>query len=203
MATWSARLQNRVAGRSLMATRALAPPSHAYEALLDQHPMLCKRGDVHVLRSATIQRDRCFAKAVRPPRHTARLLRSPRHIVAIFPLAVGILLLSYVGVATAASGRVAVFPVPGSKSNRPQTQITFRGVPASQLGLVRVLARRRARIRATSRLRRAGRELPPGSAICAGETQRLHRPELDRLWQRNLQLPSRATMGAASVRQAR
>ncbi len=87
-----------------------------------------------------IQRDRCFAKAVRPPRHTARLLRSRRHIAAIFPLAVGIVLLAQVGVATAASGRVAVFPVPGSEYNRSQTQITFRGAPASQLGSVRVVS---------------------------------------------------------------
>ena len=34
---------------------------------------------------------------------------------------------------------MAVFPIPGSKYNRPPTQITFRGVPADQIGSVEVV----------------------------------------------------------------
>ena len=34
---------------------------------------------------------------------------------------------------------MAVFPIPGSKYNRPQTQITFRGVPEDQIGSVEVV----------------------------------------------------------------
>lgn len=38
------------------------------------------------------------------------------------------------GAAFAAAPQVAVFPVPGSRVATPETQITFRGVPAGQLG---------------------------------------------------------------------
>ncbi|MDQ6816829.1 MAG: hypothetical protein M3018_05400, partial [Actinomycetota bacterium] len=34
---------------------------------------------------------------------------------------------------------MSVFPSPGTKYNQPQTQITFRGIPASQIGQVTVL----------------------------------------------------------------
>src|SRR5438874_9482280 len=34
---------------------------------------------------------------------------------------------------------VSVFPLPSSKSSLPQTQITFRGIPASQIGSVKVV----------------------------------------------------------------
>src|SRR5947209_20135860 len=38
----------------------------------------------------------------------------------------------------AAPGQVDAFPVPGARVASPATQITFRGVPASQLGTVTV-----------------------------------------------------------------
>ena len=37
-----------------------------------------------------------------------------------------------------ASAPVAVFPIPGSRYNRPPAQITFRGIPAAQIGSVTV-----------------------------------------------------------------
>jgi arylsulfotransferase ASST len=49
----------------------------------------------------------------------------------------GIVLLS-AGGSRAASGPVAVFPIPGAHFAAPSTQITFRGVPASQFGAIRV-----------------------------------------------------------------
>ena len=36
--------------------------------------------------------------------------------------------------AAQASAPVSVFPIPGGKVAAPSTQLTFRGVPASQLG---------------------------------------------------------------------
>ena len=38
-----------------------------------------------------------------------------------------------------ATPRIAVFPTPGSHYNRPHTQITFRGIPAAQIGEVLVV----------------------------------------------------------------
>ena len=38
-----------------------------------------------------------------------------------------------------ATPRVAVFPIPGTHYNRPHTQITFRGIPAAQIGPVLVV----------------------------------------------------------------
>ncbi|HEY2317366.1 MAG TPA: arylsulfotransferase family protein [Solirubrobacteraceae bacterium] len=49
----------------------------------------------------------------------------------------GIALLS-AGGSHAAAGPVAVFPVPGARFAAPSTQITFRGIPASQFGAIRV-----------------------------------------------------------------
>jgi len=43
------------------------------------------------------------------------------------------------GVASTALGAVAVFPIPQSKYNRPQSQITFRDIPADQIGPVEVV----------------------------------------------------------------
>lgn len=43
-----------------------------------------------------------------------------------------------VATARAASAPVSVFPIPGSRLATPQTQITFRGMPASQLGTITV-----------------------------------------------------------------
>jgi Arylsulfotransferase (ASST) len=63
-----------------------------------------------------------------------RLKRAWQKLVYVELFAV-ILLLVQVGVASA---RIAVFPVPGSRYNRPRTQITFRGVPAAQIGSVTV-----------------------------------------------------------------
>jgi hypothetical protein len=40
--------------------------------------------------------------------------------------------------AGAASGAVSVFPSPGTRYSEPQTQITFRGIPAGQIGPVTV-----------------------------------------------------------------
>jgi hypothetical protein len=42
------------------------------------------------------------------------------------------------GVASAAPPTVFVYPIPGSRLATPQTQITFRGVPAAQLGAINV-----------------------------------------------------------------
>jgi len=52
---------------------------------------------------------------------------------------VGALLLAQAGAASEALGAVAVFPTPGSQYNRPRTQITFRGVPADQIGAIEVV----------------------------------------------------------------
>ena len=38
--------------------------------------------------------------------------------------------------------QVAVFPLPGSRYNRPETQITFRGIPAPAIGRVLVVGSR-------------------------------------------------------------
>jgi arylsulfotransferase ASST len=54
----------------------------------------------------------------------------PAFTVTIFALAPS---------ARAVSPAVSVFPSPGTKYNQPQTQITFRGVPASPIGQVTVL----------------------------------------------------------------
>jgi Arylsulfotransferase (ASST) len=43
-----------------------------------------------------------------------------------------------VGAVANASAAVSVFPIPGTRYNRPQTQITFRGIPAGQIGQVQV-----------------------------------------------------------------
>ncbi len=42
----------------------------------------------------------------------------------------------------AAAGQVTVFPTPGTKYNRPGTQISFRGVARSQIGALRVVGSR-------------------------------------------------------------
>src|SRR5437016_1526986 len=55
----------------------------------------------------------------------------------------GLLLISFGGTrAPASSPAVSVFPVPGSRLASPQTQITFRGVPARQLGRIVVTGSR-------------------------------------------------------------
>jgi hypothetical protein len=41
--------------------------------------------------------------------------------------------------ASAAAPAVSVYPLPGTSSSLPQTQITFRGIPASQIGSVQVV----------------------------------------------------------------
>lgn len=49
---------------------------------------------------------------------------------------VGVLLTA--GGSHAATGPVAVFPIPGARFAAPSTQITFRGIPASQFGAITV-----------------------------------------------------------------
>jgi len=49
------------------------------------------------------------------------------------------ILVALAPVARASSGPVSVFPSPGTKYNQPETQITFRGVPAGQVGQVTVV----------------------------------------------------------------
>ena len=65
--------------------------------------------------------------------------------------------------------------VPESESTNsalPQTQITFRGIPASQIGHITVVGSTWGAHRRDDRgrLRRAGRELHPEPAVPAGET---------------------------------
>ena len=67
------------------------------------------------------------------------LLRRGWHCLAVLQLTAGIFLLAQAGAASAAAAPVAVFPIPGSRYNRPRTQITFRGIPATQLGSVSVV----------------------------------------------------------------
>jgi hypothetical protein len=59
-----------------------------------------------------------------------------RHVLRALGLAIVVLLLGPVAAAAAA---VAVFPIPGTTYNRPQTQITFRGVAAGAIGPVQVV----------------------------------------------------------------
>jgi hypothetical protein len=47
-------------------------------------------------------------------------------------------LLASAASARAAAPAVSVFPVPGSRTASPQTQIAFRGLPVSQLGAIAV-----------------------------------------------------------------
>ena len=42
------------------------------------------------------------------------------------------------GGSRAAAGPVAVFPIPGARFAAPSSQITFRGIPASQFGAITV-----------------------------------------------------------------
>ena len=70
--------------------------------------------------------------------HRTELLHRVWPIIVAIQLITGFLLLTQVGLASAAPGRIAVFPIPGSKYNRPQAQITFRGVPAGRIGSVTV-----------------------------------------------------------------
>jgi Arylsulfotransferase (ASST) len=56
------------------------------------------------------------------------------------PLAAALILLTIAPAAFAASGPpVAVYPSPGTQYNLPGTQITFRGIPASQIGSLTVI----------------------------------------------------------------
>ena len=59
-----------------------------------------------------------------------------RRVLEALALAIVVVLLGPVAAAAAA---VAVFPIPGTKYNRPQTQITFRGVAAGAIGPVQVV----------------------------------------------------------------
>jgi hypothetical protein len=54
-------------------------------------------------------------------------------------VAAALIVVMLVPTAAAASDRVAVFPIAGSKYNRTQTQITFRGVPATAIGPIQVV----------------------------------------------------------------
>jgi len=57
----------------------------------------------------------------------------------IAPLAAAATLAALASVARASSGPVSVFPSPGTKYNQPQTQVSFRGVPAGEIGQVTVV----------------------------------------------------------------
>lgn len=59
-----------------------------------------------------------------------RIHRGWRKLVCV-ELFVVIILLAQTGVAAA---RIAVFPIRGSRYNRPHTQVTFRGIPAAEIG---------------------------------------------------------------------
>jgi Arylsulfotransferase (ASST) len=54
-------------------------------------------------------------------------------------VAAAVKLFALASVAAASSDPVSVFPSPGTKYNQPQTQITFRGVAADQIGQVTVV----------------------------------------------------------------
>ncbi len=60
-------------------------------------------------------------------------------LVAMAALLVAMAAGPALGSARAASPSVSVFPSPGTKYNLPATQITFRGIAASQIGPVRVV----------------------------------------------------------------
>jgi hypothetical protein len=62
----------------------------------------------------------------------AKLLRP------VLALAAG-LILALAGAAAASAQPVSVYPLPGSLYNRPQEQIAFRGIPASQIGSIEVV----------------------------------------------------------------
>ena len=72
--------------------------------------------------------------SIRPTRRSVRRLVVLGSVVMAATLGVG------TGVAVAAS--VEVFPIPGSRYNRPATQITFRGAPAGTIGVVKVTGSR-------------------------------------------------------------
>lgn len=58
-------------------------------------------------------------------------------LVAVLSAAVALAFLSATDRAWA-QATVSVYPLPGSRYNRAQTQITFRGIPAAQIGQVQV-----------------------------------------------------------------
>ncbi|HEX3978608.1 MAG TPA: arylsulfotransferase family protein [Solirubrobacteraceae bacterium] len=70
-------------------------------------------------------------RPIRPRRRGLRLAATALLVVAGAALGPA-------AAAQAASAPVSVFPIPGGKVAAPSTQITFRGVPASQLGPVSV-----------------------------------------------------------------
>ena len=123
-----------------MATRALAPPSHAMKRFWTKTRCFVSAMTFHETAVGNNPTRQVFPEGSATP---APYRQAPPQSLGTSWLSSrwpsGSCCSAQVGVATAASGRVAVFPVPGSKYNRPQTQITFRGVPASQLGSVRVL----------------------------------------------------------------
>lgn len=70
----------------------------------------------------------------RPSRFTRRRIRRAASVVLVMAGAA----LGPAAAAQAASGPVNVFPIPGGKVAAPSTQITFRGVPAGELGIISV-----------------------------------------------------------------
>src|ERR1700761_204492 len=70
-----------------------------------------------------------------------RPIRSPRwcaHLAACAALMAAGAALGTAGASRAAASPVDVFPIPGGHVAAPSTQITFRGVPAGQLGAISV-----------------------------------------------------------------
>ena len=69
-------------------------------------------------------------------------LQRPRHLIGLRRVTSIVLVAAGAALAPAAvaeaSAPVNVFPVPGGHVAAPATQITFRGVPASQLGPITV-----------------------------------------------------------------
>lgn len=97
---------------------------------------MCKPGDVYFC-PRNVSHARVLPSVVpRRPRCLAVLLRLSGPGLAAFASAVGFLLIG--GVASA-SVAVTVFPVAGSRYNRPATQITFRGISPASIGAIEVV----------------------------------------------------------------
>ena len=73
-------------------------------------------------------------RPIRPRRRGIRLAASALLVAAAAALGPA--------AAAQASAPVSVFPIPGGKVAAPSTQLTFRGVPASQLGPISVTGSR-------------------------------------------------------------
>ena len=95
-----------------------------------------------------------------------------------------------------------MFPTPGTKYNRPATQISFRGVARSQIGPLRVVGSRSGgQGPDRRRLRPSGRELPPVQAVQVRRDRDSHHAAQrarGRAW--SLQLQDRPRARSARIR---